>query len=67
MSDLIRFGVSIDKELLKKQISCFIKSNGSIHVKKIAKLTNTSRRTLSLIADYLNRVKFTKRVRYELI
>ena len=47
---------------LKKQIFDFIKSNSSIHIKEIAKLANTSRRTISPIADYLDRIKFTKRV-----
>ncbi len=47
---------------LKIQISGFIKSNGSIHVKEIAKLANTSRRTISPVADYLDRIQFTKRV-----
>ncbi len=47
---------------LKKQILDFIKSNGNIHVKEIAKLANSSRRTISPVADYLDRIKFTKRV-----
>ena len=47
---------------LKKQIYEFIKSNGSIHVKEIAKLADNSRRTISPVADYLDRIKFTKRV-----
>ncbi|MCK5051902.1 MAG: SelB C-terminal domain-containing protein [Candidatus Cloacimonetes bacterium] len=47
---------------LKKKIFDFIKSNSSIHVKEIAELANTSRRTISPVADYLDQIKFTKRV-----
>lgn len=47
---------------LKKQISDFLKSNGSIHITEISRLANTSRRAISPVADYLDRIKFTKRV-----
>lgn len=49
-------------QFLKKQIFDFIKSSGSIHVKDIAKLANNSRRTISPVADYLDRIRFTKRI-----